>query len=883
MPDLIQLSNDLKTSPDQWLLREVQHPSGAVPPYLILAELQRRQLLRSGSAAKPPSSSVAQDTVRSTLEQITPPAPAGPPPPPGMAPPSTGTPSGAPGAPMPGAQPPQNMPQGMAAGGMFDDEEYDNSDEFDTGDGDTVDTMAAPTIPQMVNAAAVKHNVDPNLAAAVANTESNFRANAVSPKGAIGPMQLMPKTARDLGVNPHNPAQNIDAGMRLLSGLLRRFGGDKSRALAAYNAGPGAVQRYGGVPPFPETQSYVKKVLNDMEQRRQRSRSRIPWEQPDAALLADAGLDASPDADTTPAALPETLPDVTGPQFSSIGPQYSPMAMSRPPAAPSDAAAPTPAAPSAPAPGGLAVALPEQEALNAAKKQYEALNAQYEPYDPMSALSEKNLKTTKAAIETILGKRPDYGGLESAITLLQQQAEQALHPSISNVLLQLGLGILGSRSPYLGQAVGAGVGNLERQRKEARQNYIEALKAGVDLQSKKNAYDEKIGQLAMGQVREQQQAGVTADKAQQAAIAKAASDVARAQSDFNKAVAKAPEMQMQARKTEIDNYRAMSGATGPYTEEEQKYIQFGTKPSGARPTFNAYTVAAQQVNVDPTRIWTPEEAARVQAQYNKNWEGQHPTVALSPEARHQAALAYFNGQPLPPMPRGAASAKELSAIINEAAAIGAQAQIPMVAARASGQAAQKALNQRIPQLSAVRAFEGTALANLDIFTNAAKSMVDSGVPWINKPLRSLDLSGMGSDEQAAVNAARTVALTEIAKVVNNPTLTGVLSDSARHEVLGLIPEDATLAQIYKVVNILKQDMANRRGKLEGEIAELQQQLATPGGALHQTKTETPQTVTGPPPRPPAIAGAVAAEYSAKSKQWRYKMKESDPWTILKTP
>src|SRR5215467_11063555 len=220
MPDLITLSNDLKTAPDQWLLHQAQNPSGSVPPYLVLGELQRRQLLRSSAAKQPPTSSVAEDTVRSTLQQITPPAPAGPPAPPGMAPPAMGTPSGAPGSPMPGAKPPGNM-QGMAEGGEFDDSEDDSDD---TGDGET------PAIPQLINAAATRYGVDPHLAAAVANTESSLNTKAVSPKGAIGVMQLMPKTAKDLGVNPRNPAENIDVGMRLLSQLLRRYGGDKSHA-----------------------------------------------------------------------------------------------------------------------------------------------------------------------------------------------------------------------------------------------------------------------------------------------------------------------------------------------------------------------------------------------------------------------------------------------------------------------------------------------------------------------------------------------------------------------------------------------------------------------------------------------------------------------------
>ena len=114
-----------------------------------------------------------------------------------------------------------------------------------------------------ISMAAARHNVDPNLVRAVVKVESNFNPNAVSRKGAMGLMQLMPSTARRLNVrNPFDPEQNIDAGVRHLKQLLESYGGDVKLTLAAYNAGSGAVARSSGVPRYAETQNYVRRITN---------------------------------------------------------------------------------------------------------------------------------------------------------------------------------------------------------------------------------------------------------------------------------------------------------------------------------------------------------------------------------------------------------------------------------------------------------------------------------------------------------------------------------------------------------------------------------------------------------------------------------------------
>jgi soluble lytic murein transglycosylase-like protein len=113
-----------------------------------------------------------------------------------------------------------------------------------------------------ISAAAARNGVDPNVLTGLIRAESNFDPNAGSPAGAQGLTQLMPGTAAGLGVsNPLDPVQSIEGGARYLRQQLDHFGGDVTKALAAYNAGPGAVERFGGVPPYEETQNYVRRVL----------------------------------------------------------------------------------------------------------------------------------------------------------------------------------------------------------------------------------------------------------------------------------------------------------------------------------------------------------------------------------------------------------------------------------------------------------------------------------------------------------------------------------------------------------------------------------------------------------------------------------------------
>jgi soluble lytic murein transglycosylase-like protein len=137
---------------------------------------------------------------------------------------------------------------------------------------------------ELINTISDRHHLDPDLISSVIHAESGFNPRAVSPKGARGLMQLMPQTASKLGVsNAFDPSANVEGGTRYLSELLERYNFDVVKALAAYNAGPGRVEQYRGVPPYYETQAYVARIVRDF------NRKKLAQRQAAAAATAKAG------------------------------------------------------------------------------------------------------------------------------------------------------------------------------------------------------------------------------------------------------------------------------------------------------------------------------------------------------------------------------------------------------------------------------------------------------------------------------------------------------------------------------------------------------------------------------------------------------------------
>ena len=165
-----------------------------------------------------------------------------------------------------------HLVESAGAAGLLLNGEARRYELFDSNTIAAIHEELSPRVPfhAAIARTAEKHGVDSRLLAAVVEAESNFDPSVVSPRGAVGLTQVLPATGgADSAMDLHDPATNLDAGARYLSQLMVRYDGDVELALAAYNAGPGRVDRFGGVPPFSETRAYVRKVMELYEQHRE--------------------------------------------------------------------------------------------------------------------------------------------------------------------------------------------------------------------------------------------------------------------------------------------------------------------------------------------------------------------------------------------------------------------------------------------------------------------------------------------------------------------------------------------------------------------------------------------------------------------------------------
>ena len=255
------------------------------------------------------------------------------------------------------------------------------------------------------------------------------------------------------------------------------------------------------------------------------------------------------------------------------------------------------------------------------------------------------------------------------------------------------------------------------------------------------------------------------------------------------------------------------------------------------PVPRAPTPTALAVTVNDPNA-TPEARQQAKAALLTLMQ-QHPVnpmnaTPLTPEGLDLVAEQFYRTGQMTALGMGAAGMR--AQIINRAGQLHPGADL---SSNATAFAANKASLVGLQKnRDAVVAFENTANKNLDLFLSQAGKIVDSGSPWINSPLRTVDQKLLGNDELPAYNAARQVAINEIAKVTSNPGLTGQLSDAGRKEVADFNPQNATLQQTYNVAKILRQDMANRHQAYDDTIAAIKQRIG-----------QGPSTPNTPPPQP----------------------------------
>jgi hypothetical protein len=289
--------------------------------------------------------------------------------------------------------------------------------------------------------------------------------------------------------------------------------------------------------------------------------------------------------------------------------------------------------------------------------------------------------------------------------------------------------------------------------------------------------------------------------------------------------------------------RAEAAAAATLQRQTARDAQLAANEDRTRTATEARDAAAQANNEalraqGDRRLTIEQQQADTAAARERRERAQsvNDHTDLSPAGLDAAALNYAKTGILPPLGMGDKGTRKQ--IINRAAEM--MPGLDLASAKADYTANQGALTQLTKQREAIGAFETTARKNIDLFLQTAGKVVDTGSPFLNLPLRKLSGAMLGSPDQAAFDAARQVAVNEVAKIVSNPTLSGTLSDSARHEVDAFNPENATLKQAVSVMRLLRQDMDNRTAALDDQIAGIKARIAKGGPQTSQKITvQTP--------------------------------------------
>lgn len=295
--------------------------------------------------------------------------------------------------------------------------------------------------------------------------------------------------------------------------------------------------------------------------------------------------------------------------------------------------------------------------------------------------------------------------------------------------------------------------------------------------------------------------------------------------------------QAEQQKNAAQAAEANAAIPGKVAESAQKQkVLAGTSPTGV--------TAEQQAQLDQGKTRIGIEKSRLGIEYGKFAEEKRHNQAtegsLTPEALSMAAKQYASTGVMPAMGRTAGLRAQ---IMNEAARAYPKLDPALNAAEYS--ANKESLKKLQSNFDQVTAFENTANKNLDLFLEQAKKVVDSGSPLVNTPLRMISKQ-LGGVNMPAYDTARQVAVNEIAKVTGSPGLSGQLSDTARKEVSNFNPDNATLAQTYKVAQVLRQDMANRHDSYAEEIKAIQARIGGGGEQkTDQSKTGGPMKITLP--------------------------------------